>query len=629
MKFILLCAVGASASISVELSLGKLNFNEEGPATPGPYVFATSGSANLAAAREALELALPPCGGQLLGLLPPASFLLHIPTTAILCLDALRASAYHAAIAPLPARLRSPLLAAPPPPPPRAVRVVTARGSALLADAALPPALAALCAGCALRVSGGATAVVSAAPGAPPLPAPLLLALAAHEDVLWVEAVAPRRALNAFGAGTIATTDYLAWGEVGAEFGVCAPSAGDACGNVGNLPFSELRELYPSLGGARAAPAQVLLRPRPGSGAAPVARRAAAAGGRHWPHLRPAARNASQPPSQQRQSRGRGQRAAGPRRGGRAAAGTCTAACLSPACGLGFGECAGIPSSSSPLAAAGLDGTNQVIHVMDSGLDFASSPYFTDAGATLTPSSTPPTSLGTHRKVAAYWSYTDALDLGGGHGTHVCGSAAGDPRPTTGAGTTSAGDKATLLAGMGMAPGARLYFTDVGCDKPAGQVCTPPPGIPSATCGESCAPSRESLFIPDAVSDWLGPPYTAGARVSSHSWGTDAPPTYAQVAADVDDCACSPPTAPLRAAPLLLTPLFTAPSSSPPCSHRGAPGPARALCRLQLGCARLAEPRGHGKKRPHRGRHAGRAGRAPGKDPGPRGRGAWGRVPPV
>jgi hypothetical protein len=52
----------------------------------------------------------------------------------------------------------------------------------------------------------------------------------------------------------------------------------------------------------------------------------------------------------------------------------CTATCAGPSCGLGYSSCGGF---ESPLNILGLDGTGQVIQVVDSGLDF-NSPFFYD-----------------------------------------------------------------------------------------------------------------------------------------------------------------------------------------------------------------------------------------------------------
>ena len=166
-----------------------------------------------------------------------------------------------------------------------------------------------------------------------------------------------------------------------------------------------------------------------------------------------------------------------------------------------------IVQSNSPQKTSvwdqGLRGQGQVVHVGDTGVDWNLC-FFQSPG---TSQSTPPpffkqqtssskplkcvTDQGelkpsTTHKFASYITIQggDAQDEKGGHGTHVCGSAAGGAPNGTG-----------LSKHNGMAPAAQLSFTDV--QGPDG-----------------------GLSIPDDLQNRYFPcPYKSGARVSSNSWG--------------------------------------------------------------------------------------------------------------
>jgi hypothetical protein len=80
-----------------------------------------------------------------------------------------------------------------------------------------------------------------------------------------------------------------------------------------------------------------------------------------------------------------------------------------------------------PFGAAGLDGTGQIVGLADSGLDDLSC-FFIDDSGTKTPRSTKdaPQTYSDRRKVIQYVAYADSRDESEGHGTHVCGSVAGN-----------------------------------------------------------------------------------------------------------------------------------------------------------------------------------------------------------
>ncbi|MBU5615388.1 S8 family serine peptidase [Geomonas azotofigens] len=125
----------------------------------------------------------------------------------------------------------------------------------------------------------------------------------------------------------------------------------------------------------------------------------------------------------------------------------------------------------------GVHGEGEIVGVGDSGLDY-DIPWIRD------PAGTP--IGGAHRKLVGYDStYGDDYDSDSpGHGTHVCGTLAGDRTPVDG-----------LDAANGMAPKARLFLQDL-------------------TAGAS-----SYVFPPDDLGLLFGGAYRAGARLHSNSWG--------------------------------------------------------------------------------------------------------------
>lgn len=130
----------------------------------------------------------------------------------------------------------------------------------------------------------------------------------------------------------------------------------------------------------------------------------------------------------------------------------------------------------------GIHGEGQIVGVMDSGLDYNSC-WFRDGGAAPGPS---------HRKVIDYALYGGAAYDGcaDGHGTHVCG--------------TIAGDQSYVNAGNysynGVAYAAKLMMQDVGTDDEW-----------------SCMTG--SVSIPTSLTSAYSAAYSGGARIHSNSWG--------------------------------------------------------------------------------------------------------------
>ncbi len=144
----------------------------------------------------------------------------------------------------------------------------------------------------------------------------------------------------------------------------------------------------------------------------------------------------------------------------------------------------------------GIHGENQIVGVMDSGLDYNSC-WFRDGGAAPGPS---------HRKVIDYTLYGgetyDGCD--DGHGTHVCG--------------TIAGDQSYVNPGNysynGVAYMAKLMMQDVGADDSW-----------SCTTGQ--------VNIPASLTAAYQAAYNGGARIHSNSWG-GSENSYDTYAANVD-----------------------------------------------------------------------------------------------
>ena len=138
----------------------------------------------------------------------------------------------------------------------------------------------------------------------------------------------------------------------------------------------------------------------------------------------------------------------------------------------------GVPASAGnvnvdptyhPLWAAGITGKNQVLGLGDSGLDrfhcFFIDPSVDWAANTKSVDGVKTFSSEAHRKIRLYRAFADFVD-DNGHGTHVSGTAVGMPY-----GVTVAGD--TQKAYIGMAPDAKIAFTDFSAKKDGDAIVTP------------------------------------------------------------------------------------------------------------------------------------------------------------
>jgi hypothetical protein len=154
-----------------------------------------------------------------------------------------------------------------------------------------------------------------------------------------------------------------------------------------------------------------------------------------------------------------------------------------------------------PIYRRGLYGQGQLVGYLDSGLD-TNSIFFCDPGVTVPKYTgwTPPTDTG-HRKIRAYnrgstttGDFDDIDNTMGGHGTHVGGSIAGENR-------TNSPTSGTYDIGDGMAPLARLVFTD-------------------GALGTS------GIYTPSDMHTLFNYARNCGARLHSNSYGSSSPTYY-------------------------------------------------------------------------------------------------------
>jgi hypothetical protein len=186
-------------------------------------------------------------------------------------------------------------------------------------------------------------------------------------------------------------------------------------------------------------------------------------------------------------------------------------------------------SGSTPIWDKGLHGEGQLAAVMDTGLDYNSCWFREVGGAAPGPS---------HRKVVSYALYGggayDGCDIG--HGTHVCGTLAGDQS------YVNPGN----LAYNGMAYKAKLAIQDIGADDSW-----------SCQTGQVAVPTSLTQAYTDA--------YGLGARIHSNSWGSTEN-SYSSYCVDVDNFMWTHPD---------FLVVFAAGNSGPNASTVGYPGTAK------------------------------------------------------
>mmetsp|Transcript_24134 Transcript_24134/g.40995 ORF Transcript_24134/g.40995 Transcript_24134/m.40995 type:complete len:1132 (-) Transcript_24134:1892-5287(-) len=159
---------------------------------------------------------------------------------------------------------------------------------------------------------------------------------------------------------------------------------------------------------------------------------------------------------------------------------------------------------TTPYSDIGLDGTNQVLGMIDTGVDDYSCFFVDDSGSPTTRTAAAdygtPITEPERRKVIQYVAWADTLPAYNyDHGTWCAGSALGKCNFT--------GTVATEYDGL--AHNAKLAVFDVDAQD-------------------------NFLNVPDLYNIALPPAYSAGAKVSTNSWGTPGMNTYTSKALDVD-----------------------------------------------------------------------------------------------
>eukprot|EP00762_Andalucia_godoyi_P008276 ANDGO_03013.mRNA.1 Serine protease/ABC transporter B family protein tagD len=189
----------------------------------------------------------------------------------------------------------------------------------------------------------------------------------------------------------------------------------------------------------------------------------------------------------------------------------------------------GSPTSPTNPYAGLLDGTGEIIHIADSGLDFYHC-FFHDTVSPKTSKTmvmTAEAERAARRKVVAYWQFMDGAWSWADHGTHVAGTAAG------------AAANSILSLENGLASGAKIAFTDIGCQTAGGCTCgqTSSGSVLPCDCGSGkCAESDSSVYVPTSLDTALFPYGLANdAFISSNSWGGGS--SYGSSSRQIDSAA--------------------------------------------------------------------------------------------
>ena len=107
-----------------------------------------------------------------------------------------------------------------------------------------------------------------------------------------------------------------------------------------------------------------------------------------------------------------------------------------------------------PLQEIGLDGSDQIVNIVDSGIDVFNAFFYDPDQRNDLDSITNRTNMN-HRKVVRIESIVDNTDDIEGHGSHVAGTNCGSSFCTD----------CGISQYNGIAPNARIYFTDIGDSK--------------------------------------------------------------------------------------------------------------------------------------------------------------------
>lgn len=148
-----------------------------------------------------------------------------------------------------------------------------------------------------------------------------------------------------------------------------------------------------------------------------------------------------------------------------------------------------------PFHDAGLTGSGQIGGIADSGVNDLSCFFADDSEMYRTRSTSRGWGIESfRRKIIQYVPYADSVDDEGGHGTHTCGTLAGE-------------SLSVFSEENGVAPGAKIAFFDIG------KISFSPSSFSS---GYSMA--SIPIMIPRLSSVLFPTAYAAGARVHSNSW---------------------------------------------------------------------------------------------------------------
>lgn len=135
----------------------------------------------------------------------------------------------------------------------------------------------------------------------------------------------------------------------------------------------------------------------------------------------------------------------------------------------------------------GLDGSGQVINIVDTGIDVLNAMFYDSENSIETISGK---TNKKHRKIVRIETYADDLDYKNEHGTHVSGIAAGNAYCTK--------DLCGISQYNGVASGAKIYFSDIGYSDTVGDI------------SEDINLRRQVKLL-----------YKHDAYISSNSWGYD------------------------------------------------------------------------------------------------------------
>ncbi len=169
-----------------------------------------------------------------------------------------------------------------------------------------------------------------------------------------------------------------------------------------------------------------------------------------------------------------------------------------------------------PLKLSELRGQGQLVAVCDSGLDYNSC-YFHDSEnrVSVVRNVGEPKKSTPHRKIHEIWALIDDVSEGRAHGTHVAGSVLGSPMKQLNSSQYVKFDEHS-----GMAPEAKVLFTDIGCIDENGCSCHGVPCVCDLMPGGKCKPSERAVFPPLDLNSGLFPySYESGARIHTNSWG--------------------------------------------------------------------------------------------------------------